>query len=112
MTISTDRTVNINLSDVVLQNLIDVFKAWNNMQDEKKEVSDDLFNQIEQYQNKEVSKYSVDDVLYQNRNKRGTELDKTAQNIENDDDDLVAPVSITNLTGVSLKIHKIEDEKS
>lgn len=110
MTISTDRTLNINISDIVLQNLINVSKSWSSLQEQKHEVSDELFTQIDQYQRKEITKYSVDDALYKTRINRFNEVEKV-QNVEDHEDDLAAPVSIINLTGVQLSIHKIEDEE-
>ena len=52
MTFKTDRTVNINLSDVVIQNLMESMKEWERLNSLKTEGDDnDLFGHINEYQN-------------------------------------------------------------
>jgi hypothetical protein len=109
LTINTDRIVNINLSDIVIQNLMDLQKTWNAIEESKKEINDDFFDQIESYQAKEVSKYSVDNVLLKTKEIRASEVEHQ-QNLE-EGDEFASPISIINLTGISLTIHRIQDEE-
>ena len=110
ITISTDRTLNINLSDVILQNLINTYKMWQKLNSEINETDDDLFKYIDRYQNKGTDKYSVDDVIY----RRGVieETKKTKEdNANNSHDDLASPVSLINLTGVNFEIKNIDEDE-
>lgn len=108
VTISTDRTLNINLSDIALQNLIDTFKIWSSLKEEKLD-KDNFLADIEEYQKKEIAKYSVDNVNFERENRET--LEANIKNFEADGDDLAAPVSVVNLTGVSLAIQRIEDNE-
>lgn len=112
-TIKTDRAVNINLSDIVIQNISAIMKIWNNLKESKPEVNDDLFNNIDKYQNKEVDKYSVDDVMKRRNQWNMEQLDATdiTKNKEDDlEEDLAAPVSIINLTGIPIFLKKLDEE--
>ena len=107
MTVSTDRIVNINLSDIVLQNLIDTFKSWSVLKEnEENKEKDEFFAHIDKYQNQQFNKYSFDDIgMVQNyRNS----IARDAKNYESDGDDLAAPISIINLTGILLTIQRID----
>ena len=107
MTVSTDKIVNINLSDIVLQNLIDTFKSWSNLKEnEANKENDEFFAHIDKYQKQQFNKYSFDDIgMVQNyRNSIASD----AKNYESDGDDLAAPVSIINLTGIYLTIQRID----
>jgi len=111
LTISTDRTVNINLTDIVLQNLIDVFKAWSSIKESQDEVKDSLFDQIDNYQTKDFNKFSVDNVMFRKKQaNRFTELEKT-DNLAESTNDFDSPVSVVNLTGINFKVHKVEEEE-
>ena len=110
ITISTDRTLNINLSDVILQNLINTYKMWQKLNTESKEVDDDIFKYIDKYQNKGIEKYSVDDVLLRKGIIEETKRNK--EDINESQDELTSPVSLINLTGINFEIINInEDEK-
>lgn len=74
------------------------------------QINDDLFDQIDSYQSKEVSKYSVDNVLLKTKEIRTSEVEQQ-QNLE-DADEFASPISIINLTGISLTIHRIQDEEN
>mmetsp|Transcript_12940 Transcript_12940/g.14873 ORF Transcript_12940/g.14873 Transcript_12940/m.14873 type:complete len:279 (-) Transcript_12940:81-917(-) len=113
MRIGTDRSLNINLSDVIIQNLIDIFKVWNMLSENAEDKGSELFDHIDQYQKKEIPKFSVDTVLIRNSNyvfkpKRNAYVDEPA-------DELASPISITNLTGiphVSKQINENEEDEN
>jgi hypothetical protein len=109
--ISADKGININLSDIVLQNLIESFKQWKKIQKELKLESDDLFASIDNYQSKELSKMSLENYNSLRATNHFRKFDR--ETLKGIDEDLAAPVSITNLTGKSLSVHRtIEEEES
>lgn len=111
VTLKTDRTVNINLSDIAIGNLVQSKKEWEKLQEKKSKADDDLFKQIEQYQASNIVKFSLDQNEKDARATHVGMMQKLENKMQEEKDDQKAPVTIKNLTGYSMSYYKVMDQE-